>query len=482
MSHGPVPALAQPDSGHLERYHTGRVVRFAAVAAIGGFLFGFDSAVINGASSAIKTTFGLNNFWLGFVVAIALVGSAIGAWFSGSLATRFGRKPVMLVAASLFLIAAIGQAFPFSIVDLCFWRFIGGAGIGMASVMAPMYIAEIAPSHLRGRLGSLQQFAIVIGIFTTGLTNYLILQSAGGDSRNEWIWGLPAWRWMFLSMVAPAIIYFVLAMRLPESPRYLVEVGKVKEAAGVLQRIYLDDVAPKIADIARSIGGEHRSRFRDLRGGRFGLMPIVWIGIILAALQQFMGINAVFYYSNTIWESVGFSSDQAFQTSLITTGINVLFTIVAIALVDKVGRKPLLVVGSCGMVVTLASLTYIFGTAPINAAGNPVLANGPDIAAVIAFNAYVAFFAATWGPIVWVLLGEMFPNRIRATALAVAATGQWVANFVVTTTFPSLSAISLGLAYSIFTLFTIASIPFVLRKINETKGVELEDMPGLPEK
>lgn len=259
-------------------------------------------------------------------------------------------------------------------------------------------------------------------------------------------------------MVAPAIIYFVLAMRLPESPRYLVEVGKVKEAAGVLQRIYLDDVAPKIADIARSIGGEHRSRFRDLRGGRFGLMPIVWIGIILAALQQFMGINAVFYYSNTIWESVGFSPDQAFQTSLITTGINVLFTIVAIALVDKVGRKPLLIVGSCGMVVTLASLTYIFGTAPINAAGNPVLANGPDIAAVIAFNAYVAFFAATWGPIVWVLLGEMFPNRIRATALAVAATGQWVANFVVTTTFPSLSAISLGLAYSIFTLFTIAGL------------------------
>jgi len=468
----------RPVSGHPERYRTGKVVGFASVAAIGGFLFGFDSAVINGASSAIKSTFDLNAFWLGFVVAIALIGSAIGAWFAGSLAGRFGRRPVMLIAAVLFLVAAFGQAFPIGVIDLCVWRLIGGAGIGVASVMAPMYIAEIAPSALRGRMGSLQQFAIVIGIFATGLTNYLILHAAGGISTNSWLLGLPAWRWMFLTMVIPAAIYFLLALRLPESPRYLVEVGKDQQAAAVLRRIYLDDVAPKIADIKASMGSEPVATLRDLRGNRFGLLPIVWVGIILSALQQFVGINAVFYYSNTIWESVGFSQDQAFQTSLITTGINVVFTIVAIALVDRVGRKPLLIVGSIGMVATLATLTYIFGTAPVDAAGNPVLANGPDIVAVIAFNAYVAFFAATWGPIVWVLLGEMFPNRIRAAALAVAAAAQWIANFIVSTTFPSLSAVSLGLAYTIFTVFAIASIPFVLRKIRETKGMELEDMPG----
>ena len=184
----------------------------------------------------------------------------------------------------------------------------------------------------------------------------------------------------------------------------------------------------------------------------------------------------MFYYSNTIWESVGFSESQAFQTSLITTGVNVAFTIVAIALVDRIGRKPLLLIGSTGMVVTLATLTWIFGTAAVNAQGQPILTDGPDIVALIAFNAYVAFFAATWGPVVWVLLGEMFPNRIRATGLAVAASAQWMANFLVSTSFPELAGISLGLAYGIFTVFAILSIPFVMKFIRETKGVPLEDM------
>ena len=460
-------------------YRTGRVVGLASTAALGGFLFGYDSAVINGAATALKDIFGLSGFGIGFVVSIALIGSAIGAWFTGSLADRFGRKKVMLVAAALFLVAAIGQAFPVGVYDLCFWRFLGGFGIGVASVMAPMYIAEIAPAQIRGRMGSLQQFAIVIGIFATGLINFLVLNAAGGNARNEWLLGLEAWQWMFLSMLVPAIVFGLLVLRIPESPRYLVSIGKTAEAGQVLSTIYTVDVTPMVNDIQASLQGDHKPRMSDLRGKSFGLLPIVWIGILLSAFQQFVGINAVFYYSNTIWEAVGFTEAQAFETSLITTGVNVAFTIVAIALVDRVGRKPLLLVGSAGMVVTLATLTYIFGTAPIGSDGQPVLTDGPDVIAMIAFNAYVAFFAATWGPVVWVLLGEMFPNRIRAAALAVAASAQWAANFIVSTTFPGLAGISLGLAYGIFTAFAILSIPFVARYIKETKGVPLEDMGQL---
>lgn len=460
-------------------YRTGRVVGLATTAALGGFLFGYDSAVINGAASALKSLFGLSDIALGFVVSIALIGSAIGAWFAGGLADRFGRRRVMLVAAALFLIAAIGQAFPIGVVDLMFWRFIGGAGIGVASVMAPMYIAEIAPAPIRGRMGALQQFAIVIGIFATGLVNFVVLQAAGGNARNAWLLGLEAWQWMFLSMVVPAIVYALLVLRIPESPRYLVAIGETAKASEVLSTIYTVDVTPMVRDIEETLQGDHKPRFSDIRGRALGLMPIVWIGIMLSAFQQFVGINAVFYYSNTIWESVGFSESQAFQTSLITTGINVVFTIVAIALVDRVGRKPLLLVGSAGMVATLATLTWVFGTAPTNAAGQPVLSDGPDVIALIAFNLYVAFFAATWGPVVWVLLGEMFPNRIRATALAVAASAQWIANFLVSTTFPELAGISLGLAYGIFTVFAVLSIPFVMKYIRETRGVSLEDMGEL---
>ena len=461
------------DTG-VHNYRTGRVVGLAGTAALGGFLFGFDSAVINGAAPAIKSTFGLSSLALGFTVSIALIGSAIGAWFAGLLAEKYGRRRVMLIAATLFIAAAIGQAFPFGIADLLMWRFIGGAGIGVASVMAPMYIAEIAPAQLRGRLASMQQLAIVLGIFATGITNYLILEAAGGDSTNDWLFGIAAWQWMFLVMLVPAIIYGGLALRLPESPRYLVEIGKYDEADAVLKQVYTDGTEKLLDDIKASLDSEHRPKLGDLRGKRFGLLPIVWVGIILSALQQFVGINAVFYYSNTIWEAVGFSEDQAFQTSLITTGVNVAFTLVAIALVDKVGRKPLLLVGSAGMVAMLAILTYVFGTAPVGPDGNPVLADGPDFVALLAFNAYVAFFAATWGPVVWVLLGEMFPNRIRAAALALATAAQWLANWIVSTAFPPLANISLGLAYSIFTIMAALSIPFVWRHIRETKGVELE--------
>ena len=476
MAHG-APAPSAP--GAAEPYRTRRVIRLASTAAMGGFLFGFDSAVINGANTAIAETFDLGSGVMAFVVSIALIGSAIGAWFAGQLADAYGRRRVMLIAALLFAASAVGTAFPPNVEILMLWRLIGGAGIGVASVVAPMYIAEIAPAQLRGRLGSLQQLAIVLGIFATGVTNYLILQAAG-SSTSDWLLGIEAWRWMFLIMLVPAGAYYYMAWRIPESPRYLVEMGRLDEARAVLESVFTTDQSAKVLDIQRSMAGARKSSLGDLRGSRFGLLPIVWVGIILSALQQFVGINAVFYYSNLIWESVGFSQDQAFLTSMITNAVNVGTTILAIALIDRVGRKRLLLIGSSGMVATLALLTFIFGTAPQVANGTggtePSLVGVTATVAVLAFNVYVFFFGMSWGPVVWVLLGEMFPNRIRAAALAVAASAQWVANFIVSTAFPPVAARSLTIAYGVFTLFAIASIFFVRTKIPETTGRTLEEI------
>lgn len=460
-------------------YRTGRVVGLATTAALGGFLFGFDSAVINGANTAIATTYDLGSGAMAFVVSIALIGSAIGAWFAGQLADAFGRRWVMLIAAALFAVSAVGTAFPPNVELLMFWRLIGGAGIGVASVIAPMYIAEIAPAGLRGRLGSLQQLAIVIGILATGLTNYFIVLAAG-SSTATWLFGIEAWQWMFLIELLPALVYFWLAWQLPESPRYLVEKGRLDEARTVLESIFTTDQTQQVEQIRVTMSGETHSSLGDLRGPRFGLLPIVWIGIILSALQQLVGINAVFYYSNLIWESVGFSEDQAFQTSMITNVVNVVVTVVAIALIDRIGRKRLLLIGSVGMVVTLALLTGIFGTAPETVAADgttqPVLEGAAATTAVIAFNVYVVFFGMSWGPVVWVLLGEMFPNSIRAAALAVAAAAQWLANFAVSTAFPPIAARSLTIAYGAFTVFAIVSILFVRRKVPETTGKSLEEI------
>ena len=497
MAHGPLPGAG--DSGPVveEKYHTGRVVRMAGVAALGGFLFGFDSAVVNGAVDALQEKFDIGDA-IGFVVAIALLGSAVGAWFAGSLANKYGRRRVMVMAAVLFLIAAVGQAFPFGVADLMFWRFIGGAGIGIASVIAPMYIAEIAPAQLRGRLGSLQQLAIVLGILTTAITNYLILNAASAgkpetNANNTWLFGLEAWQWMFLVMLVPALVYGTLALTIPESPRYLVAAGRDEEAAQVLSTVLDGDQHAKVAEIKASLAGDHKPRFGDLKGRTLGLRPIVWTGIGLSVFQQFVGINVIFYYSNSIWASVGFDESQAFLLTLVTNTTNVVVTLIAIALVDRVGRKPLLLVGSAGMAITLGVMAFVFGTAAECTAqlvdvqsgcvgpdsiGTPYLTGAAGPLAVVAANLYVVFFGVSWGPVVWVLLGEMFPNRIRAAALAVGAAAQWIANFIVSVSFPGMSSIGLGFAYGVFTVFAVLSWVFVARYIKETKGVQLEDMQG----
>jgi MFS transporter, SP family, sugar:H+ symporter len=454
---------------------TGRVLMISVVAAIGGFLFGFDTAVINGAVNAIKDQFHLSAFALGFTVAIALLGSALGAWFAGAAADRWGRVRVMVIAAVLFAAGAIGSGLAVAAWDLALWRFIGGVGVGVASVIAPAYIAEVSPAHLRGRLGSLQQLAIVTGIFVALLSDAFLARAAGGAEQNLWL-GLPAWRWMFLTMLVPAVAYGVLALQIPESPRWLVARGDLENARDVLRQVLgASRVEGKVVEIQDSLNREHRPRMRDIRGRALGLLPIVWVGILLSVFQQFVGINVIFYYSTTLWRSVGFTESGALTITVITSVTNVLVTLVAISLIDKIGRKPLLLIGSAGMAVTLGLMAICFTQAI--GSGNDVSLPSPwGPIALVAANLYVVFFGVSWGPVVWVLLGEMFTNQIRAAALAVAAAAQWLANFLVSTSFPALANVGLTFAYGLYTAFAILSFFFVMGFVRETKGRELEAM------
>lgn len=452
-----------------------QVVGISLAAAMGGFLFGFDTSVINGAIDAMSEAFGISGFMQGFAVSSALLGCVAGAWFSGPLAARFGRVKVMLVAAVLFLVSAIGSGLAFGVIDLILWRVLGGLAVGAASVIAPAYIAEVAPAEVRGRLGSLQQLAIVLGIFTALLSDAFLAGQAGGAAETLWL-GREAWRWMFMAEAVPAVLYGAFALAIPESPRFLVDKGRAQEATRILRDYTkVKDTATKIDEITRSLARESAESLKDLRGASFGLKPIMWVGIALAILQQFVGINVIFYYSTTLWRSVGFEEDQALTTSVITSVTNVVVTIVAILLVDKVGRRPLLLFGSAGMAITLTTMAVAFSQA--TGSGEDVSLPGAwGPIALVAANGFVVAFGATWGPIMWVMLGEMFPNTIRATAVAVASAFNWLANFTVSTTFPVLSETSLTLAYGLYAGFALISFFFVLRAVPETKGRELEDM------
>ncbi len=455
-----------------------KAIGLATASAVGGFLFGFDSSVINGAVDAIEGQFDLSSAVTGFVVAIALLGCALGAWSGGRLADRWGRTRAMVFSAILFFASSILAAMAWTAFDLAVWRFLAGVGIGIASVITPAYIAEIAPARLRGRMGSLQQLAITIGIFAALLSDQLLVDSAGGADQALWF-GWDAWRWMFLVCVVPAAVYGLIALRIPESPRYLVAKGRDAEARTVLASVLGPDenVDDRIAQIQRSIAvDETNAQKGSLKGTAFGLKPIVWTGILLSVFQQFVGINVIFYYSTTLWEAVGFKESQSFLVSTITSVTNIVVTFIAIALVDKVGRRPILLVGSAGMTVSLGIMALAF-TQAVGSGDNITLPDPWGVIALVAANAFVVFFGASWGPLVWVLLGEMFPNRIRAAALGVAAMAQWLANFAITLTFPPmLSAFGAAIPYLLYAIFAALSFVFVLGKVPETKGVELEDM------
>ncbi|MFY0565925.1 sugar porter family MFS transporter [Archangium lansingense] len=452
-----------------------KVVMIASVAAVGGFLFGYDTAVINGAVGALESTFRAGDAAIGLSVSAALLGSAAGAFVGGQLADRFGRIRTMVVASVLFAVGTLGSGLAFGLVDFSLWRLVGGVAVGIASVIAPAYIAEIAPARLRGRLGSLQQLAIVTGIFAALLVDFGIAAAAGGSAENPFWLGFAAWRWMLLSELPPAILYGIGALLIPESPRYLVAKHREEKARDVLRTIVGRRAEVKVEEIRLTLSSEHSGGFADL-WGRFGLLPIVWVGIGLSVFQQFVGINVIFYYSSVLWQAVGFSERDSLAITVITSVTNIVTTFIAIATVDRFGRKPLLLVGSVGMTLTLGTMAYVFGTAGTDAAGNPVLQGAAGPVALVAANLYVFCFGMSWGPVVWVLLGEMFNNRIRAHALALAGSAQWIANLIVSSTFPALRTVGLGLAYGLYTAAAMASLAFVLLFIRETRGKELEEM------
>ncbi len=484
-----------------KEYSVGYALFIACAAALGGFLFGFDTSVINGTLDALRFKLGANDAQLGLAAAIAVLGAAVGAFFAGTLADKFGRQKVMITASILFLISAVGSGYPYffttvgtagNMIEFIAWRVLGGIGVGAASIIVPAYIAEIAPAALRGRLATMQQFAIVIGIFAALLSNYILgsMTSTGGAAILNsdrapigvtTIGAFETWQWMFWAECIPAVLYGLLILFIPESPRYLVARKQFKKAGDILGKILSPGiVAQKIDDIKKSLRSEVAPKFSDLLekiSGKTRLAPIVWVGIGVAALQQFVGINVIFYYGNVLWQSVGFAQQDAMMTSVITSLVNIASTIIAIALVDRVGRKPLLLVGSIGMFLTLGIMGVIFGTANLDANGNPEIHGAIAYTAVISANLYVVFFAFSWGPVCWVLLGEMFNNRIRGAALALGGLSQWISNFAITVSFPTLLVtIGLGGAYGIYCFFAFVSIFFVYFIVRETKGKELEDM------
>ena len=464
--------------------HSGENTKFiiliACVATIGGFLFGFDSGVINGTVDGLQQAFGSSKAELGFEVASMLLGCAIGAFFAGRLADRWGRRSVLIISAVLFLLSAIGAGAASSSLVFIIARVLGGFAVGAASVMSPAYIAEVAPARYRGRLATVQQIAIISGLFAAFLSNYLLAKTAGASTEPLW-GGYPAWRWMFWMMAFPSVLFLVLLLVIPESPRFLVVKRRKEQALAVLTKLYGPAQAQvTLAEIDASLSADHhRPQLSDLISKATGkIRPIVWVGIGLATFQQLVGINVVFYYGAVLWQAVGFSENDALLINVLSGALSIGACVIALVLIDRVGRKPLLWVGSLGMAVSLALVVWAFASGSL-VDGHLKLSDAMGMLALVAANVYVVFFNMSWGPVMWVMLGEMFPNQIRGSGLAVAGAAQWTSNFAITMSFPILLAgIGLAATYSIYMVAAFLSVFFVLKYVHETKGKELEQMEG----
>lgn len=449
-----------------------------AVATIGGLLFGYDSGAVNGTQAGLRDAFALDDAGLGFTVGSLLIGCAVGAFLAGRLADAVGRKRVMMMSAIIFLIGALIQGLTSDHILFVIARFAGGMAVGAASVLSPAYISEVAPAQMRGRLTSVQQVMIITGLTLAFVVNYLLAQIAG-DSLGV-IAGHPAWRWMYLAQSVPAAIYLIALFSIPESPRYLVSRNRTGEAEAILGRLFGPITASaKVKEIRASFSHDHRPRLRDVTAPGTILRPIVWAGLVLAVFQQLVGINVIFYYGETLWKLAGASEETALQRNIISGFVSIAACFVAIGLVDRIGRKPLLLIGSAGMAVTLGSMTWAFTSGSLDMTGNLVLPQSIGMIALIAANLYVIFFNISWGPVMWVMLGEMFPNQLRGSALAVCGLAQWAANYAVVQSFPGMaSGLGLGITYAFYTCCAAISFFLVRSFIKETKGKELEEMEG----
>ena len=462
-----------------QRANMGYIGAIVAVATIGGFLFGYDSGAVNGTQEGLRQAFGLSDAGLGFTVGSLLIGCFIGAFLAGRLADLFGRRNVMMVTAVLFTIGALIQGFAHDHTLFVIARLMGGMAVGAASVLSPAYISEVAPASVRGRLTTLQQIMIIIGLTIAFVVNYFLAQSAGESTASYWA-GIEAWRWMYLMQAIPAVIFLVALIFIPESPRYLVSKGRDEKASQVLTSLYGGDVARgKLDEIRATYAEDHRPRLSDIKGnGLFGIRPIVWAGIMLAVFQQLVGINVIFYYGETLWKLAGVSEEAALQRNIISGVVSIAACIVTIMVIDKIGRKPLLLIGSAGMAVSLFAMAYSFNSGTLDATGQLQLTPNMGMVALIAANLYVIFFNGTWGPVMWVMLGEMFPNQIRGSALAVAGFAQWFANYLIAQTFPIMAGWSLTGSYLFYAISAAISFFLVQKLIHETRGKELEQMEG----
>ncbi|WP_343123145.1 sugar porter family MFS transporter [Rubritalea marina] len=455
-----------------------RIILISVVATIGGFLFGFDSGVINGTVDGMKEAFQTDNVGSGFNVASMLIGCAVGAFFAANLADTFGRRTILIVSAAFFTLSAWGSGISTASAEFIVYRVIGGIAVGAASVLTPAYISEIAPAEIRGRLTTIQQMAIISGLFCAFLSNYVIVRMADGSALNEFAWGYDAWRWMFWIEIIPAVTFFFGLFFIPESPRFLAAKGRKDRAIKVLTSLIGNGAEEKYQEIKESLASDHRPSMKDIAGTAMGIKPLVWVGIGLAVFQQLVGINVVFYYGSVLWQSVGFDESKALLINVISGGLSIAACSVSLMCVDKLGRKPMLMIGSIGMGVTLSVMAIIFMTAK-GEAGHLQLEGISGPIALVAANLFVMFFNFSWGPVMWVMLGEMFPNQMRGSGLAVSGLAQWLANFGITMTFPiMLTGVGLGGAYGFYAICAIVSIFFVKRFVHETKGIELENMQG----
>ena len=455
------------------------VVFISIVATIGGFLFGFDSGVINGTVDGLQKAFNSQSAGTGFNVSSMLLGCAAGAFFAGRFADKYGRRTLLIVSSVLFIVSAWGSGVATSSFEFVIYRVAGGLAVGAASVMAPAYISEVSPARYRGMLTSIQQIAILSGLFSAFLSNYILAGEAAGSTNKLWL-NFEAWRWMFWIELIPATLFFVMLWFIPESPRFLVSDNQTERARKVLRKLLGEDAAQeKFIEIKKSLSHDHRPRLKDLFDKTAGrVRPVVWVGLGLAAFQQLVGINVVFYYGAVLWQAVGFSESDALLINVLSGAISISACVLTLLVIDKIGRKPLLKWGSIGMTLTLGVLVVAFMNASQGAGGKLILGEWGTLALVSA-NLYVFFFNMSWGPVMWVMLGEMFPNQIRGSGLAVSGLVQWTCNFMITISFPVLLAgTGLAGAYGLYTFFALLSVIFVIRFIHETKGRELENMEG----
>ena len=441
------------------------VVVLTLVAALGGLLFGYDTAVISGAIGFLQTHFELNDVLKAWTAASALLGCVLGAGFAGTLSDRLGRRRVLLIAAILFGISAIGSAIPRTLTQFVIARIVGGIGVGIASMLSPLYIAEVSPARIRGRLVSVNQFAIISGMLAVYFVNYFIADP--GDEAWNVAWG---WRWMFGSETLPAAVFLFLLLVVPESPRWLIKQGRIEEALVILTRIGGRQHAhAEVTEIKDAIAHESGSLTQLFVPG---MRVVLIIGVVLAVLQQVTGINVFLYYAPEIFKSIaGAETKAALLQTVVVGAANLGFTVVAIWSVDRIGRKPLMLVGFSGMGVSLVGLglaTYYQRT---------------EVWVLTFILGYIASFAVSVGPVTWVILSEIFPTRIRGRAMAIATVCLWAANFIVSQTFPMMDGNDWLIArfnhafpFWLYALLCVVAVLFIGVAVPETKGKSLEEI------